>query len=203
MSSEKNLNDCNGCLIINNDQNIALPAEGKTNAYDINFEKPCFFINNHYITPLLKCYSVVLPNPVTLEENDELKINIKIPKNIFGKKYGYSLEGFVSELNDMTVSDFKASLRLKSSDGCKDINSNDEGADLTATDYCGWLILSLSYQLQADEKICNLCSISYSLCFNPIKVKALYGQCEDHDEENVEFPMETCLLLTNNDPSLG
>jgi len=187
MSSEKNLNECNGCLIINNDQNIAFPAADKTNAYDINFEKPCFFINNHYITPLLKCYSVVLPNPVSLDVGDSLEIKIKIPKNIFGKKYGYSLEGFVSEL---ASANFKSSLRLKSSDGCQDI-----GVSPSAEDYCGWLILSMQYTALTD-KICNLCEISYSVCFDPIKVKALYGQCEDHDEENVEFPMETCLLLT-------
>ena len=186
MSSKKNLNECNGCLIINNYQNIAFPAAGKTNAYDINFEKPCFFINNHYITPLLKCYSVVLPNPVSLDANDSLEIKIKIPKNIFGKKYGYSLEGFVNELSN---ANFNSSLRLKSSDGCKDIDIVP-----SADDYCGWLILSMKYT--ATEKICKLCSISYSLCFDPIKVKALYGQCDDHDEENVEFSIETCLLLT-------
>ena len=115
-------------------------------------------------------------------------IYIKIPKNIFGKKYGYSLEGFVDELNDSGVSDFKGSLRLKSSDGCKDIN-----VDPTSEDYCGWLILSMSFT--AAEKICNLCEISYSLCFDPVKIKLLYGQCENQDDENVEFPMETCLLL--------
>lgn len=188
MNSEKNLNECNGCLIINNNQNIAFPAAGKTNAYDINLEKPCFFINNHYITPLLKCYSVVLPNPVSLDVGDNLEIKIKIPKNIFGIKYGYSLENFV---NDLASANFNSSLRLKSSDVCKDLNDTP-----TATDYCGWIVVSMSYR--STEKICNLCEISYSICFDPIKVKTLYGQCENNDEENVNFPIETSLLLTKN-----
>ena len=185
MSSEKNLNECNGCLIINNDQNSAFPAAGKTNAYDVNLEKPCFFINNHYITPLLKCYSVTLPNPVSFESGDSLEIKIKIPKNVLGKKYGYSLESLANAV--MT-----GGLRLKSSDGC--LNLNLEGSNITAEDFCGWIIVSIKHE--AVNAICNLCEISYSLCFDPVKVKALYGQCDDHEEENVEFPMETCLLLT-------
>ena len=85
MNSGLNLNDCKGTLIIDNDQNISLPGVNKTNSYDINLEKPCFFINNHFLSPLLRCYSVTLPNPVSLEFCDEIKISIKIPKNIFGK----------------------------------------------------------------------------------------------------------------------
>lgn len=200
MSSEKNLNECNGCLIINNDQNISVPANGKTNAYDINFEKPCFFVNNHYLTPLLKCYSVTLPNPVTLEANDELTVQIKIPKNIFGKKYGYSLDDLAAQLDANDQLNFSAGLRLKSSDGCRDFNSSiDSDITISANDYCGWIILEIKYTVPSldSSMVCNLCEISYSLCFDPFKVKALYGKCDDHEEENVEFPMETCLLLKN------
>jgi len=193
MSSDKNLNECNGCLVINNDQNITMPASGRVNSYDINFEKPCFFVNNHYLTPLLKCYSVTLPNPVSLESDDKLRVKIKVPKSVFGKKYGYDLQNLYDEINTL-----KVSMRLKSSDGCYNVVSGDDNKqgflEVILTDHCGWLVFDIIYDVN-QEKICNLCEISYSLCFDPVKIKLLYGQCENHDEENVEFPMETCLLL--------
>ena len=211
MSAGLNLNDCKGTLIIDNDQNISLPGVYKTNSYDINLETPCFFINNHFLSPLLRSYSVTLPNPVSLEFCDEIKISIKIPKNIFGEKYGYSLEGVVKELNNRSEEEFKASLRLKSSDGCLNIQRC-LGHGVTINDYCGWLVITISYKVgesplnydrmnernNGPEQICNLCELSYSICFDPIKVKSLYGQCNGHNEETIEFPIETCLLLKNN-----
>jgi hypothetical protein len=193
MSSDKNLNECNGCLVINNDHNIVMPSPGKVNSYDINFEKPCFFVNNHYLTPLLKCYSVTLPNPVSLEEEDKLRVKIKVPKSVFGKKYGYDLQNLYNEINTLNL---KVSMRLKSYDGCYNVSheSPEEGIlGVDLSDHCGWLVFDIFYVIP--QKICNLCEISYSLCFDPVKIKLLYGQCEDHDEENVKFPIETCLLL--------
>jgi hypothetical protein len=193
----KNLNECSGCLIINNDENIALPPVGKTNAYDINLEKPCFFVNNHYISPVQKCYSVKLANPVSLEYCDKLRINIKIPKHIFGEQYGYSLEDVAKTLENN--SKFCATLRLKSSDGCFDINRvGDE--QLEIEDFCGWINITIHYQVgEVDsnrQEICNLCEIAYSLCFEPIKLKTLYGACSGGDEV-AEFKSETCLEIEN------
>lgn len=195
MSSEKKLDVCNGCLIINNNQNITMPSSGKVNSYDINFEKPFFFVKNHYLIPLLKCYNVILPNPISLEKDDFIKIKIKVPKSIFGKKYGYNLQNLYDEKDNLNL---KVSMRLKSSDDCFNINSgndNEEGfLEVILTDHCGWLVFEFLYFVN-QEKICNLCEISYSLCFDPVKIKLLYGQCLNLNEENVEFPIETCLLL--------
>ena len=193
----KNLNECSGCLIINNDENIALPPVGKTNAYDVDLEKPCFFVNNHYISPVQKCYSVKLANPVSLEYCDKLRINIKIPKHIFGEQYGYSLEDVAKTLENN--SKFCATLRLKSSDGCFDINRvGDE--QLEIEDFCGWINITIHYQVgEVDsnrQEICNLCEIAYSLCFEPIKLKTLYGSCNGGDEV-AEFKSETCLEIEN------
>lgn len=196
MSSGKNLNECNGCVIINNDQNIVLPSAGRVNAYDINFEKPCFFINNHFIKPILKCYNVVLPNPVSLEIDspaDKLRIRIKIPKQVFGEKYGYDLENIVSELKQ-DENNFGAGLRLKSSDGCQNFTKC-YGVDLDIEDYCGWITITIHHEV--DKDICNLCEIGFSLCFEPVKVTTLYGECKEHTVENIELNIETCLELEN------
>jgi hypothetical protein len=196
----KNLNECSGCLIINNDENIALPPVGKTNAYDVDLEKPCFFVNNHYISPVQKCYSVKLANPVNLEYCDKLRINIKIPKHIFGEQYGYSLEDVAKTLANNE--NFLATLRLKTSDGCIDINRvASETNQLDIEDYCGWINITIHYQVgevdPSREEICNLCEIAYSLCFEPIKLKTLYGACSGGSDEVAEFRSETCLEIEN------
>lgn len=199
--TSKNLNDCNGTIVINNDHNISLPAVYKTNSYDINFQQPCFFINNHYITPLLRCYNVILPNPISIEKCDRIRIKIKIPKQIFGTKYGYSLDNLHKELQNDT--NFCVGLRLKSSDGCINIRRyNNEPEQLTIKDYCGWIVITIQYTVgdkdgPAINAICNLCEIAYSICFDPVKIKSLYGTCNGHDNEIVNFTTQTCLELEN------
>jgi len=197
--SSKNLNECSGCLIISNDENISLPPIGKTNTYDIDLDKPCFFVNNHYISPVQRCYNVKLSNPVSLEYRDKIRINIKIPKNIFGEKYGYSLEDVVKELSGSD--EFCAGLSLKSSDGCHHLTRvSSQAEQLDIKDYCGWINVTIYYQVGADDnkqEICNLCEIGYSLCFSPIKLKTLYGACHGGADEVVEFRSETCLEIEN------
>jgi len=198
--TSKNLNECSGCLIISNDENISLPPIGKTNAYNVDLDKPCFFVNNHYISPVQKCYNVKLPNPVSLEFCDIIRINIKIPKNIFGEKYGYSLEDIAKELRNNE--NFCAGLRLKSSDGCVDITRRaSEDTQLDIEDHCGWINIIIHYQVgevnSNIEEICNLCEISYSLCFDPVKLKTLYGSCHGGANEIAEFNSETCLEIEN------
>lgn len=198
--TSKNLNECSGCLIINNDENIMLPSVGKVNAYEVDLDKPCFFVNNHNISPVQKCYSVKLSNPVSLEYCDKIRINIKIPKNIFGEQYGYSLEGLTAELQNN--SNFMATLRLKSDDGCIDINRvANETDQLDIEDYCGWINITIHYQVgevdSTRQEICNLCEIAYSLCFEPFKLKTLYGGCHGGSDEVAEFKSETCLEIEN------
>jgi len=197
--SSKDLNECSGCLIISNDENISLPSNGKINAYDINFDKPCFFVNNHYMTPLKKSYSVVLPNPISLDYKDKFRINIKLPKNIFSEKYGYSLDSLAKELKNNE--NFTASLRIKSSDKCININRCASNSDeLEIEDYCGWINIIIHYQVGKivdQNEICNLCEISYCLCFDAIKLRSLYGSCHGGSNEVAEFKSETCLEIEN------
>jgi hypothetical protein len=196
----ENLNESSGCLIISNDENISLPASGKTNAYDIDFDKPCFFVNNHYISPVKKCYNVKLPNPVSLEWCDKLRINIKLPINILGESYGYSIEDLAKLLRGSD--DFCAGLRLKSADGCIDITRRaSEDNQLEIEEYCGWINIIIHYEVgEIDsnrQEICNLCEIGYSLCFEPVKLKTLYGSCHGGADEIAEFRSETCLEIEN------
>jgi len=198
--TSKNLNECSGCLIISTDENIALPPIGSTNAYNVDLDKPCFFVNNHYISPVQKCYTVKLPNPVSLEFCDRIRIKIKVPKHILGERYGYSLEDLAKVLRNNE--NFCAGLRFKSSDGCIDITRNAaEDTQLDIENSCGWINITIHYQVgevdSSRQSICNLCEISYSLCFDPVKLKTLYGACYGGADEIAEFQSETCLEIVN------
>ena len=183
------MSNINGCLIISNEAAVSRPADaGAVNAYDVDFEKPNFFVNNHWLTPVKSCYSLQLSNPVSLESGDKLRIKIKVPKQILGQKYGYELEGL--ESHAMT-----ASLRLKSSDGVRDVDSTDDELVITKEAFCGWFIITLTYHASTD--VCNLCNIGYSLCFQPLKLKTLYGVCDGDDNEIVKFDSETCVEICN------
>lgn len=188
-------------LIISNEASLSLPPSGETNSYDVDFEKLKFFVNNHFLTPVKTCYSVELSNPVSLEKgnainptnegetpHDQLKIKIKIPRQILGNKFGYELEG-------LDTHPMSASLRLKSSDGCRDVSTSNDELEITKEAYCGWFIVTLTYY--ASEDVCNLCGIAYSLCFDPLKLKTLYGVCDGDDKEVVNFNSETCVEICN------
>ena len=170
-------------IIISNDSAITAPIVNGTHAYEADFDRPKFFVNNHYLTPVKQCYNYNLPNPVSLNTNHTLTIKVKIPKQILGNKYGYELENFNN------VSNLMVSLRLKSSDGCRDIDN----VTTNINEFCGWYILELEYIPQND--ICNLCNISYSLCFDPLKLKTLYAICNQDKQENINFDSSTCLEI--------
>jgi len=188
------MSETQGCLIVSNESAISMPQKpATTNAYDVDFDQIKFFVNNHWLTPVKSCYKAELPNPVSLEDGDSLKIKIKIPVQVLGQKYGYELEGFDELKNKNNLS---ISLRLKSSDGCRDISV--ASGDIEITAYCGWFILSIRHIVSgAENVICNLCEIAYSICFDPLKLKTLYGVCDGDDTEQIALVSEYCLELTS------
>ena len=186
------MSETQGCLIVSNESAISMPQKpSTTNAYDVDFDQIKFFVNNHWLTPVKSCYKAELPNPVSLEDGDSLKIKIKIPVQVLGQKFGYELEGFDQLIANNNLS---ISLRLKSSDGCRNISVASN--NITVTAYCGWFILSICHTVEGvDNVICNLCEIAYSVCFDPLKLKTLYGVCDGDDTETVKFDSETCLEI--------
>lgn len=183
-----------GCFVINNDIIVSMPQNNDTVTYNLPFEKPCFFINNNLISPVIKNYDLTLKTPLTLEKYDILKIKIKIPKQIFGIKYAYSLNNFVSKI--ICNNDFQANIHIKSSSGYFNINRkicNDN--ELTVDDYCGCVIISINYQV-LEEEIYNIYNLSYSLSFKPILLNILYGYCHPDNDEEIDFETETYLELT-------
>ena len=176
-------NSSDGFLIVSNNSTISMPIPGTTHSYNIDFEKPKFFVNNHFLSPLMKCYNVKLPNPISFKIGDKFRIKIKLPKHILGNTFGYELEDF--DLVDLIIS-----LRLKSANSCMDIILDEP---LNAVDYCGWLIVTIEYV--AEYEIFNLCEIAYNICFDPFKLKVLYGIGDDEEQETIRFDTDICLEL--------
>lgn len=177
-----------GTLMISNQASINRPANaGGVNSYDVEFKNPNFFVNNHFLTPVQTCYGVELSTPVTLEAGDKLRIKIKVPKQILGERYGYDLEGI--DAHAMT-----ASLRLKSTDGIVDLGSPD--VSVSVTSLCGWYVISIE-RVVGDDGLCNLCEITYGLCFEQFQLKTLYDVGEGNDTETVKFNSDTHLEIEN------
>lgn len=135
----------------------------------MNVETPCFFVINNYLKPIEKSYEINLSNPVSFGINDLFSIKLKIPKQIFGSDNWIELINLDKELENL-----RGGFQFKSSDGCLNVN-NDVNIDIQ--DICGWFVINISYRFQ--KEICNLCNISYSICFDPIKVKTLKGSCHN------------------------
>jgi hypothetical protein len=158
-----------GFLKISNNSNISMPTEGKTNSYTLNSELPCFFIKNHHLYPLEKSYSIKLPNPVSIEADNMISFNLKLPKQILSQDFTYEINNF-----SLNVKNLSASLQFKSSNSCNSTKLvyDNNSSDIEVNDYCGWITIKFNY---TTIELCNLCEINYSICFDDFKLKTLKG----------------------------
>jgi hypothetical protein len=137
---------------ISNNRIISVPSVGKVNSYELKSEIPCFFIKNHYLYPLEKSYNMNLPNPITVNEGNELSLKLKIPKQIFSDNYIFELKDFDK------VKNLSGGIQIISSDGCINSRLYNEN-EIEVQDICGWIIIKLTY---TTPNICNICDINYS-----------------------------------------
>lgn len=159
----------NGFLKISNNSNVSMPNVGGTNSYTLSSDLPCFFIKNHHLSPLEKSYSIKLPNPVSIEADNMISFNLKLPKQILSQDFTYEINNF-----PINVKNLYASLQFKSSNTCystKLIYDNNS-SDIEVNDYCGWITIKFNY---TTVELCNLCEINYSICFDDFKLKTLKG----------------------------
>ena len=159
----------NGFLKISNNSNVSMPNVGGTNSYTLSSDLPCFFIKNHYLYPLEKSYSIKLPNPVSIEADNMISFNLKLPKQILSQDFIYEINNF-----PLNVKNLSASLQFKSSNSSystKLIYDNNS-SDIEVNDYCGWITIKFNY---TTVELCNLCEINYSICFDDFKLKTLKG----------------------------
>lgn len=160
-----------------------MPSTGKTLSYEIDSEKQCFLINNGYIKSLNKEYNINIPNPFTMWISDAIELKIKIPTQILGKNIGYDLQSLVDTLNN----NISAGLNIKGSNNNILINNN----EVLIEKYCGWIVFTIKYQPSIE--ICNICKISYNLCFEDIKIKELYNK---KIKENIKIYISLIINLT-------
>lgn len=165
-----------------------MPPIGKTNSYSIDSEQQCFFVNNNYIEPLNKIYNVNISNPFSLEIGDSFELHLKIPTQIIGNNSGYDLNNIADEIknNNLVVG-----LDIKASNKQISIKLSDESF-VEVNSYCGWIMIIIKYQ--ASVELCNICDISYNICFDKIKIKQLYKK-NKYSSENIDINSSMCMNL--------
>ena len=184
----------NSNLIIKNNNVMTMPSIGQTNSYTVNAENQCFMINNNYIEPLNKLYNIEISNPFTLEIGDIIELHIKVPTHILGNTIGYNLNNIVDELknNNLVVG-----LKIKASNKCLSINLSDI-TNVKVNNYYGWFVFVVTYQ--ASQELCNICNISYNICFDKIKIQQLYNK-NKNTKENVKINSSMCMNLVKSNIS--
>lgn len=184
----------NSNLIIKNSNVMTMPSIGQTNSYTVNAENQCFMINNNYIEPLNKLYNIEISNPFTLEIGDIIELHIKVPIHILGNTIGYNLNNIVDELknNNLVIG-----LKIKASNKCVSINLSDI-TNVEVNNYCGWFVFVVTFQ--ASEELCNICNISYNICFDKIKIQQLYNK-NKNTKENVKINSSMCMNLVKSNIS--
>ena len=182
----------NGNIIINDNQVIRKPFKERINSYSIKDEKINFVINYHCISPVVKPYTIKLPNSISLKKEDVISIKINIPKQIYIENYVYSLENIIEDLyNDYN---FCGQIKLKSNNKLYTISrcpfNNNE---LNVYDNNGWVTFKLTYKIN-EEKIDDLCEILYSIDFIPKKLVIVDNS---FDTDKYDFKTELYLEIEN------
>ena len=134
-----------------------------------------------------KEYNINIPNPFTMETSDAIELKFKIPTQILGKNIGYDLQSLVDTLK--INNNISAGLNIKGSNNNISINNN----NVLIEKYCGWIVFTIIYQ--PSIKICNICNISYNLCFEDIKIKELYNKNKKINE-NIKIDISLIINLT-------
>ena len=150
---------------INN--NISMPTDGKINNFNVNSSNISFFIKKNYIYPINKIYKINLQNIFSIKQNNVISIKIKLPKYVSNQDYSFIIKDFPEEIT--------GGINIKSSNGdfSKKLSKLDN--TIKINDYCGWTVIELLYLTELD--ICNICDISYSLCFEPFKLHVIKSIC--------------------------
>jgi len=175
---------------INN--NISIPSKGKINNYFLDIEKICFIIKNNYLYSIEKKYDIKIDNPFSIEKDNIIIIKIKIPKFFYSLDYSFELNNFIEKMI--------GSINIKASNtNFNFLLSTDENT-IIVKEYCGWINIDLKYIINTN--IYDIYDISYSLCFEPFKVKVIKSNCS-RNITTIPLDIENNLILVNCDLSVN
>lgn len=171
---------------------IFVPSKGNINNFTINNNKLCFIVRNNFIYPIEKNYNIKIENSFSLNKNNVIIIKLKIPKFFYSLDYSFELDNFIQNM--------MAGLNIKSSNGNFNFLLSTNDKTIVINDYCGWMNIDLKYFINTD--ICNIYNISYSICFDPFKVKVIKNNCS-RNIVTIPLDIENNLTLVNCDLSVN
>jgi len=146
------------------------PVPGDQLAYEVKFDKPQFSVINGYLSVVPRCYEYDLCNSVSLVAGDTVTIKITVPKQILGCHNGYEFPAGAPLVN------LVGSLKLEADNANVTILLGAIGtATISVVDDIGWITFTIVFV--ADQNYDNLCSLCYSISFEPIKLVTLYSKC--------------------------
>jgi hypothetical protein len=151
---------------------IRPPVAGDKLAYEVKFDKPQFNVVNGYLSIVPRSYEYNLCNAVSLLQGDTIEIKVTVPKQILGCKHGYEFP------NPLVLNNLIASLKLEADNANLSVLLNGTGTPpgIVVQDNIGWITFTITYVLP--QALDNLCSLSYSIDFDSIKLVTLYSSCK-------------------------
>jgi len=127
-----------------------------------------------------------------MEKDNIIIIKIKISKFIYSINYSFELENIIKKMI--------GSINIKASNGNFNFLLSTDENTIIIKEYCGWMNIDLKYFINTD--ICNIYNISYSLCFDPFKVKVIKSNCS-RNIVTIPLDIENNLTLVNCDLSVN
>jgi len=158
---------------------IRPPVPGDRLSYKVCMDKPNFQIIDKYFSAIPGLYTYHLPNSVSLFPGDHFDIKIRIQRELLKCKSGYMIpidiqtgHGGIAYFNNLVgVLKVNASnvidTELLDSAPPNTIQVNNLLPDM--------VVFLLTYI--ATETLIDICSISYSISFDSIKLTTLYSDC--------------------------
>jgi hypothetical protein len=152
---------------------IRPPVAGDSLAYEVCMDKPVFNIANGYLSVVPGSYTYDFPNSVTLLADDRIEIILRIPRQILMCKYGYMIP--TNAFKNGPVFFLTGTIKINASNDTLIINAivdlNNNLPD----------IVEFSFRSgRLPRTLIDICSITYSFTFLPVKLVPLYVKCHEH-----------------------
>ena len=160
--------------------------------YDVDNPPMPFCVQNHYLVPNKKLYSVEFKNNLTgVNTGDKISVVVTIPNSINGTNYSYNICNFSND-----VQCFYGILMIKADNGifCIDSRTNN---NLTIDVMDNTIFTTFTFTFVADIDYINIREICYSFSFEPFKLLLLKGSC--YGSENSCYEIDVCLQFINCD----
>ena len=163
---------------------IVPPIDG-TLSYKVCMDKQNFKIANGFFSPVPGIYTFDLPNSISLIQgtNSGFVIKIRIPRQMLTCKYGYEIP--MDGTNTIQFKNPAAGLKITSSSGIVTFNANTPFVGFQINNSLPSIVeFFLGFAIEDLPSLIDICSISYNVSFDSVKLKSIYTSCKEHKNKH-------------------